>query len=232
MSALDVRCNPHSRGVGRHTLASPCVARYGGPISTPILTYFDFAGGRGEEARLAFAVAGADWVDDRFRGDWPSKKPTTPFGGLPTLEIPGKGVISQSNAILSYIGREHGLLPADSWEAARHEALMNAIEELRAQVATTAKDDAEEKRVARQAFASGYFQHWASNVTEQIKGPFVGGAQISVADLKLFVAMRSYTKGVYDHIPADILDAFPKITGLMAAVAEHPRVADWHAKSA
>ena len=74
-------------------------------MSKPILTYFDFAGGRGEASRLALHLAKVEWVDDRFQGDWQQKKPTTPFGGLPTLEIPGKGVLSQSNAILEYIGR-------------------------------------------------------------------------------------------------------------------------------
>jgi len=199
-------------------------------MSTHVLTYFNFPGGRGEAARLAFHIARADWTDDRFAGDWPSKKPTTPFGGLPTLEIPGKGVISQSNAILSYIGREHGLLPADSWETARHEALMSAVEELRAQASTTGRDDEDEKRKAREAFAEGYFQRWATNASKEIRGPFVGGDDISVADLKLFVAMRSYTKGVYDHIPATILDPFPQITGLIEAVAAHPRVVDWYAE--
>ncbi len=154
--------------------------------------------------------------------------PTTPFGALPTLEIPGKGVLSQSNAILSYIGREHGLLPGDSWEAARHEAVMNAIEELRAEIATTGRDDEDEKRKAREAFAEGYFKRWASNAAAQIKGPFIGGDDISVADLKLFVAMRSYSKGVFDYVPTTILDPFPKITGLIDAVAAHPRVVDWY----
>lgn len=200
-------------------------------MSSPILTYFDFPGGRGEASRLALHIAGTDWVDDRFRGEWPDKKPTTPFGGLPTLEIPGKGILSQSNAILAYIGREHGLLPADSWECARHEALMNAVEDLRARASTTDRDDEDEKRQAREKYVSGYFRHWANNVSAQIEGPFVGGDEISVADLKLFVAMRSYTKGVYDYIPENILEPFPKITGLMDAVAAHPRVVDWYARS-
>lgn len=199
-------------------------------MSTPVLTYFDFPGGRGEASRLAFHVAGADWVDDRFSGNWPEKKPTTPFGGLPTLTIEGKGTLSQSNAILSYIGRAHGLLPDDAFESARHEALMNAVEQLRAEASTTARPDADEKKQAREAFAAGYFQSWATNASEQIRGPFVGGDAISVADLKLYIAMRGYTQGVYDHVPTDILDAFPKITGLMAAVEAHPRVADWLAR--
>ena len=198
-------------------------------MSTPILSYFDFPGGRGEASRLALHIAGVDWVDDRFSGDWPARKTTTPFGGLPTLEVPGQGIIAQSNAILAYIGRQYGLLPTDSWEAARHEALMNAVEDLRAEVATTGKKDDIEKKKAREAFASGYFQRWVTNVSKQIQGPFVSGDTISVADLKLFVALRAYTKGVYDHIPRDILAPYPKVSTLIDAVAAHPRVADWYA---
>lgn len=198
-------------------------------MSAPILTYFDFPGGRGEASRLAFHLSGAEWVDDRFGGDWTAKKPTTPFGGLPTLELPGRGVISQCNAILSWIGREHGLLPTDSWEAARHEAILNAVETLRAEIATTGKSDEAEKRTAREAFAAGYFQRWATNVSEQIQGPFVG-EEISVADLKLYVALRSYSTGVYDFVPTNILESFPKITGLIAAVEAVPKIQEWISK--
>lgn len=199
-------------------------------MSAPILTYFDFPGGRGEDSRLAFHISGSEWVDNRFSGDWPAKKPTTPFGALPTLEVPGKGSIAQSNAILSYIGREHGLLPADSWETARHEALMNAVEDLREEAAKTDRDNEDDKRKAREDFTAGYFNRWCASVSEEIRSPFIGGADISVADLKLFVAMRSYQNGVYDYIPKTVLDAFPKITGLIEAVAAHPRVADWYSR--
>ena len=51
------------------------------------LTYFDFHGGRGEPARLALAIGGIDFEDDRVPfADWPRRKPGTPFGGLPVLD--------------------------------------------------------------------------------------------------------------------------------------------------
>ena len=38
------------------------------------LTYFDFHGGRGEPARLALAIAGIPFEDDRVPGsDWPRR---------------------------------------------------------------------------------------------------------------------------------------------------------------
>lgn len=206
--------------------------RMGSGMSKPVLTYFNFSGGRGEAARIALHITGVDWVDDRFTGKWPDKKPSTPFGGLPLLEVPGKGVISQSNAILGYIGREHGLLPDDAWEEARHVAVLNAVEDLRAQASTTARDDEQEKKEAREAFAAGYFAKWLGNLSDEIRGPFVGGDELSVADIKVYVAMRAYPKGVYDHIPTDVLEPFPKVTALMKAVEAHPRVAEWIAKKA
>ena len=192
------------------------------------LTYFDFPGGRGEAARIALHLAGADWADNRIEGHrWPQLKGDTPFGGLPTLEVEGRGTIAQSNAVLAHIGREHGLLPSDSFECARHEAVMNAVEELRAEAAITADPDEDRKKAKREAYASGYFARWLGHVSAEIRGPFVGGDALSVADLKLYVAMRSYPKGVYDHIPRDVLDPFDRITAHMAAVEAHPGVAEW-----
>ena len=61
------------------------------------LTYFDFHGGRGEPARLALSIAGIPFEDDRVPGaDWPRRKPSTPFGSLPVLEVDG-AIVTQSN---------------------------------------------------------------------------------------------------------------------------------------
>ncbi len=75
-------------------------------MTRPRLIYFDFAGSRGEECRIALHLAGVDFEDVRIRSaEWPALKPKTPFGSLPILEIPGKPPLAQSNAILVYIGR-------------------------------------------------------------------------------------------------------------------------------
>src|SRR5690349_8811397 len=96
------------------------------------LTYFDFSGSRGEECRLALHLAGIAFHDERLTGDaWQERKPHTPFGALPVLTVEGHAPIAQSNTVLRFIGRAHGLLPTDAWEAARHEALMEAVEDMR-----------------------------------------------------------------------------------------------------
>ena len=202
-------------------------------MTKPRLTYFDQASSRGEECRLALFIAGVDFEDNRIpRAAWAELKPTTPFGSLPTFELPGKPPVSQSNAIHGYIGRTHGLLPADAWEAMRLESLMSAAEDLRHAVTRTfgIEDPAELVRKRRE-LVDGPIKTWATNMEKQIVGPFAGGAQLSVADVKLFVVMGWFKKGVLDHVPADVLAPFERLERLYAAVKDHPRVVEWYART-
>ncbi|MGB1015258.1 MAG: glutathione S-transferase N-terminal domain-containing protein [Nannocystaceae bacterium] len=86
------------------------------------LSYFDFDGGRGEDARLALFIAGVNFDDDRIKPpNWPAHKASTPFGELPVLTVEGKtGQLAQSTALLTYLGRSYNLHPTDLWEAAPH----------------------------------------------------------------------------------------------------------------
>jgi prostaglandin-H2 D-isomerase / glutathione transferase len=196
------------------------------------LTYFDFSGSRGEECRLALFVAGVEFEDHRISQDtWKELKASTPYGALPVLETPGKPALAQSNAILAYVGRRYGLHPTDAWEAARHEAILVAVEELRAAIGPSGKiADAEEKKKAREELSSGYLQTWGRSLERQITGPFVAGERISVADIKLFQIVSSFKKGVLDHIPTTVFAAFPRLEGVYDAVARHPKIVEWRSQ--
>lgn len=198
------------------------------------LTYFDIAASRGEECRLALHAAGLAFHDNRIAFDkWAELKPNTPFGSLPTLEIEGRGTLAHSNAILGYLGRTYDLLPRDAWEAAKHEALMCAVEDMRAQVGPTMRiKDAAEKQAAREALARDYLPTWGAKLEAQLgSGPFVGGDRLSVADIKIYMGLRWFKAGVLDHIPTDIFTGFPKLEALYQAVERHEKVADWYAKT-
>ena len=200
-------------------------------MSDITICYFDFPGGRGEDCRLALHVAGADFRDDRVKGsDWAERKSSTPFGALPVLTVDGR-VLAQSNAILAYLGMTYGLLPSDPFEAARHLSLTSAVEDVRERVGkTTAIKDPAARKTAREDLAKGWMRGWCKNVSAQIgDGPFVGGADLSVADLKLFVLMKWFVSGGVDHISPDIFAPWPKLMGVYEAVKTHPRVIDWYA---
>ena len=91
------------------------------------LIYFDFHGGRGEPARLALSMRGIPFEDDRVSpSDWERRKPNTPFGGLPVLEVDGQ-TLAQSNAINRYVGKITDLYPTDAWQAAFCDEAMEAV---------------------------------------------------------------------------------------------------------
>lgn len=202
-------------------------------MNRPKLTYFDAPVSRGEECRLALHLAGVDFEDVRIKpADWPALKPTTPFGGLPTYEEPGRPVLAQTNAILVLIGRRHGLHPKDDFEAAHHEAMMHHVEDLRGHVGPTIRiADPEEKRRVREGLVASYLPVWAEQTERQLgDGPFFAGDKLHVVDLKLYLAVRWFAGGKVDHIPATIFAAYPKLNRIHDAVRDHAGVRSWYAK--
>src|SRR5262249_34091682 len=151
-------------------------------MTKPKLTYFDAPVSRGEECRLALHLAGVDSEDERIKRDaWPALKATTPFGSMPILTIAGKPPLAQSNAILVFIGRKHDLHPKDDFEAARHEAVMAHVEDLRAQISPTLRmSDEAQKKAAREQLSANYIPTWAARADAQIgdEGPFFAGGKI------------------------------------------------------
>ncbi len=196
----------------------------------PRLIYFDFAGSRGEECRIALHLAGIDFEDVRIPvAEWPALKPKTPFGSMPVLEIPGKPPLAHSNAILVFIGRRHGLHPKDDFEAARHEALMEYVEDLRHTVGPTLRiADEAQKRAAREELARDYLPAWGTNVENQLgDGPFVGGDALNVVDLKLYMIVRWFASGTVDHVPPTVFDHCAKLKRVYGEVGAHPGVTAW-----
>lgn len=202
-------------------------------MTRPRLTYFDAPVSRGEECRLALHLAGVDFDDVRIKAaDWPALKERTPYGGLPVLELPGAPALAHSNAILVLIGRRHGLHPADDIEAARHEGMMQHVEDLRARVSPTLRLPEAEKKTAREGLVADYLPSWARAAERNIeRGPFFGGDRLHVVDLKIYMAVRWFKGGKVDYIPATIFAGYPKLTGAFNAVSDHPGVKSWHAKT-
>src|SRR3954452_10761775 len=115
------------------------------------LTYFDAAVSRGEECRLALHLAALPFEDERLSHEqWAARKAGTPFGALPVLTVDGRQ-LAQSNAILRFIGSQHGLHPSEPFEAALHDSMLCAVEDLRMrmQPIIRIKEEVEKKR-ARQ----------------------------------------------------------------------------------
>jgi glutathione S-transferase len=196
----------------------------------PRLIYFDAPVSRGEECRLALHLAGVDFEDVRVNHtEWPAMKEQMPYGALPVLELPGKPALAHTNAILVLIGRRHGLHPADDFEAARHEGMMQHVETLRAVVSPTLRMPEAEKKAAREAMVADFLPAWAKAAEKNIVGgPFFGGDRLQVVDLKLHMAVRWFIGGKVDHVPAAIFADFPRLIGVHDAVRDHSGVRAWY----
>jgi glutathione S-transferase len=202
-------------------------------LSKPKLTYFDAPASRGEECRLALHCAGVDFDDNRVKPDaWPALKASTPFGSMPVLEWPGHPPLGQSNAILTLIGRRHGLHPKDEFEAARHEAMMAHVEDLRNAIALTLRMADAEKKAKREELSASFIPAWGGFAEKQIRedGPFFGGKNIHVVDFKIYIVVRWLTGGILDHIPTTLFADQKKLVRVHDAVRDDARIKAWYAK--
>lgn len=198
------------------------------------LSYFDFHGGRGEPVRIAFSIGGIPFEDDRVPfAEWRARKPGTPFGSLPVLEIDGK-TLAQSNAISRYAGKLAGLYPSDPWEAALCDEAMDAVEDVITEIAATMVLPEEEKKARRQALAAGPIPFYLARLQQKLEangGKYFAGDSLTVADLKAAILIRQLSSGVLDHVPADLpKKAGPQLVEHYRRVMDDPGVKAYYAK--
>ena len=198
------------------------------------LTYFDFHGGRGEPARLALSIGGIAFEDDRVpSADWQRRKPETPFGALPVLEVDGQ-IVSQSNAINRYVGKLTDLYPSDPWQAALCDEAMAAVEDIGTKIAATFNLPEEEKKMQRKALVDGPITFYLTRLQQRLEahgGQYFAADRLSVADLKVFVWIRHLKSGALDHVPADLPDRVaPKLVEHYERVKSHPGLKAYYAK--
>ena len=190
------------------------------------LSYFDFHGGRGEPARLALAIGGIPFEDDRVGADWSDAQGQTPFGSLPVLEVDGQ-VVTQSNAINRYVGKLANLYPSDPWQAVLCDETMDAVEDIGTKIsATLFIADEEEKKAQRQALADGPITFFLERLQRKLVergGEYFADRRLTVADLKVFVWIRHLKSGKLDHVPTDLPDRVaPKLVEHFRRIEEPP----------
>jgi glutathione S-transferase len=201
------------------------------------LTYFDMHAGRGEPIRLALALANIPFEDDRVPfSEWPERRTTTPFHQVPTLEVDGR-VLTQTNSISRYVGKLAGLYPEDAMDAARCDEIMDVVEDILHKVRVTFDiEDPEEKRRAREALAEGPISLYLGNLERMLErggGVYFAGGELSMADLKVFVWVRSLQSGILDHIPADLVERVaPGLAEHCRQIGTHPGVEAYYERFA
>lgn len=154
-------------------------------------------------------IGGVPFEDDRVKGaDWESRKPSTPFGALPVLEL-DRQTVAQSNGINRYVGKLAGLYPSDAWQAALCDEAMDAVEEIATRVWSTMPLPPAEKKAQRERLAAGALAHSLEQLQRRLVahgGQYFANGRLTVADLKVFVWIRHLRSGQLDHVPVDLPD--------------------------
>ncbi len=180
---------------------------------------------------IALNEAGLDYSPVRV--DFASAEQTTPAyhqvnpkGRVPALVTDG-GILTETGALLDYIADiapQAGLRPDDPLQAARMREVMYYL------ASTMHVNHAHKMRGARWADKEASWKDMAGKVTETmtassahveahcLRGPFVLGDRVSLADPYLYV--------VCNWLEGDGVDvaAFPRITAFMQAMFERPSV--------
>jgi len=173
------------------------------------LTYFDFNGGRGEPIRIAFHAAGIDFEDHRIPfEEFMKTRGEMRFTCTPVLEIDG-ATVTQSNSILRYVGKMAGLYPKDDIQALYCDEAMDAVEDLLHQIVQTLGLEGDELKAAREKLAEGWISVYLKGLAEILQragGEYFADNRLTVADLKVYVQVRSLRAGTLDHVPRDLVD--------------------------
>lgn len=198
------------------------------------ITYFDFHGGRGEPVRLALAIGGIAFDDHRFAyPEFADVRKNTPFGQVPVLEVDGVQ-ITQCDSMLRYAGKLAGLYPNDAYQALLCDEVMYVVEEAGVKLGPTFRMTGEEQKAARLALVNGsipVYLAWLEKKLLANGGDYFADNRLTVADLKVFIDVRTLNAGRLDHVPTDLVEkTAPALNVHMKRIAEHPAVVAYYAK--
>lgn len=197
------------------------------------LTYFDFDGGRGEAIRLALTLAQVPFEDDRLgREGFAAVREQLPYGALPVLYVDGKP-LAQSNAIARYVGKLTDLYPADPWDAALCDEVLDTVEEVTTLIGVTMPLAEDLKKERRQYLVSNVLPSLLKGLQARLTqsdGEYFSGGRMSVADLKVSDLVGWLCSGHLDHIPTDFVHTTsPALVRHHEGVKNHRAITSYYA---
>ena len=113
---------------------------------------------------------------------------------------------------------------------------MDAIEDLLHQIVQTFGLEGDELKAAREKLATGWisvFVKGLAEILERAGGEYFADNRLTVADLKVFVQIRSLRAGTLDHVPTDLVDELaPALVQHEQRIGNDPIVTAYYAARA
>jgi len=211
------------------------------------LYYWPHIPGRGEFVRLVLEEAGASYADvaRRPREEGGGFEAVLPYyagenAGHPVLAPPilrhGEFVLAQTAAICDYLGRRHGLTPADPTGASHALELQLTVADLVLEAHDTHhplgaalyyEDQKPEARRRAEGFTAERvprFLAYFERVRAHHGGPYLLGAAVCHADLGLFQALEGLAYA-FPRAFARAAQDVPELLALRDRVRARPRIA-------
>ncbi|KAM4636683.1 glutathione S-transferase P 1-like isoform 2-T2 [Discoglossus pictus] len=191
-----------------------------------VLTYFPVRG-RAEAIRLLLSDQGVSWKEDEvqiadwFAGKCDLKKKAV-FGQLPQFQN-GDFVLYQSNSILRYLGRKHGLNGSNDQETALIDMANDGVEDLRQKFGRLVFFEFEtgkEKYIQELPNHLAPFERIISQNSNGTK--FLIGNQISYADYNLLDILQCNL-----DLSATCLSAFPLLAAYVERMVSRPKIVEY-----
>ena len=181
-------------------------------------------------------AAGIQFDDNRWSfPEFGENRNSLRFNAVPTLEIDGK-LITQSNAISRYIGKMAGLYPEDSLQALYCDEVIDALEDLTHYTVQTFGLQGDALKEARETLMNGRLTVFLKGLEELLArggGKYFANQQLTIADLKMYVQMKSLSAGNLDHIPAEFAgDLTPSLAQHFERIDKEPKVQAYYASRA
>jgi len=138
---------------------------------------------------------------------------------------------------MEFVGKMSELYPKDNFKAAKVVEALCAMEDLGYELATSFREqDPEKKKALRLVLAEKSIPEFSQKLEKFLvatsDGPFVLGQEISIADLVVGRQVKYLSSGILDHIPKEVLSAYPRLNKLSQAMYEHPKVKEFYANKA
>nr|CAD7455974.1 unnamed protein product [Timema tahoe] len=180
----------------------------------------------GEPIRFMLSYGNQEFEDYRFESEqWPTLKPSMPFGKTPVLEIDGKKT-HQSAAICRYLGKQFGLAGKDDWENLEIDTIVDTFTDFRTQIGSYHYDDNEASKEKKKApLLNETLPYYLKRFDEIVKnngGYFVGG-KLTWADL-YFVGLLDYLSSMVGH---DLVEKYGNLKALKEKVLGIPAIKAW-----
>ncbi|XP_063290919.1 glutathione S-transferase P 1-like [Pelobates fuscus] len=187
------------------------------------LTYFPVRG-RAEHIRLLCWDQGIPLTEDEVQmQDWASGKgnlkKNAVFGQLPKF-LDGDFILYQSNTILRYLGRKHGLGGTNDQEIAVIDMMNDGVEDLRQKYYKFLFLDNESNKEKYQQDVSSILTAFEKVLSQNPKGPnFLVGDKISYADYNLLDTLHCNL-----DLSSECLSSFPLLTAYVDRLVSRPKL--------